>query len=89
MNVSHRILAITYSSKTYVDPNVSPTHPFSPNQLTTLGFHIVNPYIDNDGILARKGPMISNKCPQRNTKLGIKFFHRHKNLFSMQSRLRN
>ena len=83
----------TQHQSRYVDPCFTQTHPFSPNQLTILGFPMQIPilmimaYII--AIHGEKRPMnlvlISQKYSQRNTNLGIKFCHRCENLFSLQS----
>ena len=69
------------------------THPFSPNRLTPLVFHMQIPILMRMtyviGIHGKKAPMnlilISNKYSQRNTNLGITICLRCENLFSLQS----
>ena len=66
--------------------------PFSPNQLTTLEFHMQIPILmvmaNVIEIHRKKRPMnlvlISHKYPEINTNLGITFFHRCENLFLLQ-----
>ena len=68
-------------------------NPFSPNQLTTLGFHMQIPilmimaYVVE--IHGKKRPinlvLISHKYQQGNTNLKITFCHRCENLLSLQS----
>ena len=67
--------------------------PFSPNQLTILGFHLQVPILMIMACIIRihgkNRPMnlvlISHKYSQRNTNLEITFCHRCENLFSLQS----
>ena len=69
------------------------THPFSPNQLTTLGFHIQIPILMIMAsvivIHGKKRPLnlvlISHKYSQRNSNLEITFCHRCENFVSLRS----
>ena len=73
--------------------NISHRQNFSPNQLTTLGFHMQVPtlmimaYVI--GIHGKKRHLnlvlISHKYSQRNSNLEITFCHRCKNFVSLQS----
>ena len=61
------------------------TYPFSPNQLTTLGFYMQIPILMLMACHRKKRPinlvLISHKYSQRNTTLGITFCCRCENLF--------
>ena len=86
-NMTHSTEADMLNHMFYLDK------PFSPNQLTTLWFHmqipilIIMAYVKETN--RKKRPMnlvlISHKYSKRNTNLGITFCYRCENLFSLKS----